>query len=157
MNPRGCHTRPDRKAASSRGSDARIPVVVALVLPKAAASAAYSRQDGHGLDAHYIFRVLVAELTFDPQPQGSAVPDGERLVIHRVGEQGLRMEGVDKIHALVIRRLIKPIGAMEHHETRVRLQPDLLEKMSELNARPLANGAPAFDAVVTRDLAAPWH
>ncbi len=41
-------------------------------------------------DPHHVFRHLVAELPLDAEPQRRAVRDGKRLVVHLVGENGLR-------------------------------------------------------------------
>jgi len=48
----------------------------------------------HDLDPADVFRLLVAELALDPQAQRRAVGDGQRLAVHGVGEDRLRVEGV---------------------------------------------------------------
>jgi len=61
-----------RSASSStrrtepQDSDPGVPLV-AKVLPEAAAASAHCREARHHLDAHYVLRVLVAELAFNAQ------------------------------------------------------------------------------------------
>ncbi|EGE60570.1 hypothetical protein RHECNPAF_14110054 [Rhizobium etli CNPAF512] len=82
--------------------------------------------------------------------------------IHRIGKDRLRMEGVNEIDALIvptaaIKRLFVFVGAMEHDVARLRLQPDRLQQGAKRQARPFADRAPAFDAVVPGDLRARRH
>src|SRR5678816_594235 len=71
-----------------RCSDARVPLV-ALVFPVAALPFADARETFDELEAHHVFRVLVAELPLDAQPDRRAVRYGQRLVVQRVCEQRL--------------------------------------------------------------------
>ena len=86
-----------------------------------------------------------------------AVADGQRPSVHAMGENGLRVERVDQIDALVIgfaRQIDRElVGAVKHDEARVGLS----RTVSSTCARrpgPLADRAPAFDAIVACDLAA---
>ena len=65
---------------------------------------------------------LVAELAFDPKPQRRAMADRQGAVVHAVGEDGLRMEGVDQVDALVVGRAAEIVGAVQDDVARVRLQ-----------------------------------
>src|SRR5271165_2617115 len=94
-------------------SDARVPLVAA-VFPVAALAAVEARQAVGELDALDVFGLLVAELALDPQAQGRAVGDVERLAVHGVGDQGLGMDGVHQGDALVVLagRLLAALGRL---------------------------------------------
>ncbi len=101
-------------------SNPRIPLVTAI-FPKPALAAPEPVEPVGQLDAHHIFCLLVTELPFDPQPQGGTISDGERGIVETMRKNGLRMERVDEIDALVIlpgavERLFQNVGAMEDHE-----------------------------------------
>src|SRR4029078_9182356 len=128
---------------------------VATVFPKSAVAATYCREASDGFDPHHVFRHLVTELPLDTQPQWCAIRNRQRLLVHIIGENGLRMESIDQIDALVVRRArAHHIGAMKDQITRVRLQTDTLQQRAKLGAFPFPDGAPAFDAIVARDLRA---
>jgi hypothetical protein len=55
-----------------------------------------------------VFGHFVPELPFDTQPQGRAVLDGQRLAVHGVGHDGLRIKSIDQIDALVIKPGVYP-------------------------------------------------
>src|SRR6202451_2242437 len=102
---------------SPRRSNPRVPFVTA-VLPETAAAARDLGEIVDRLDAHDVFGHLVAELALDPEPQRRAVPDFERLVIHLVSKDGLRMKRVDEpdrlvIAARIVHRFLERIGAEE--------------------------------------------
>ena len=120
-------------------SDPRVPLVAA-VLPEAAAAARDVGEAFDRLDAHHVFRHLVAELALDPQPQRRAVLDGQGREVHLVGEDGLRMKGVDEVDRLVIvagvvERLLERVGAEEGDVARLRLQARSVEERRAV-ARP---------------------
>ena len=101
--------------------------LVAAVLPEAAAAAAEAGEAVDQLDAHDVFRLLVAELALDPQPQRRAMRDRQVLAVHAIGQDRLRMEGVDEVDAFVILavavgRLLVFVGAVEHGIARVGLR-----------------------------------
>src|SRR3954447_10702508 len=83
------------------GLDPGVPSV-AQILPVAALAAANALEAVHRFDAHDVFRHLVAELALDPQPQRRAVPNRQHLAVHVVGQDGLGMERVIKVDALVV-------------------------------------------------------
>ncbi len=70
--------------AARRGLDSRVPGI-AKVFPIAALAPTKRRETLDRLDPHDVFRHLVAELTFDTQPQRRAMRNVQRLVIHIVG------------------------------------------------------------------------
>ena len=87
----------------------------------------------HRLDPHHVFRHLVAELPLDAQPERRAVRNRQRLIVHLVGEDGLRVEGVNQRDRLVISVLLvagieQIVGAIEHDVARVRLELGLVQQ-----------------------------
>src|SRR6266851_1176117 len=82
-------------------SDPRVPLITAI-FPIAAAAAMQIGEALHQLDAHDVFRHLVAELPLEAQPQRRAVGNGQRLAIHVIGEDRLRMHSVDQVDALIV-------------------------------------------------------
>lgn len=89
----------------SEMSDAGVPLVVGDILPIAAFSFADPPQAVDSLDTHYIlFCLLVSELPYDPGPERRAVAGAEKLIVHALGEDRLRVIGVLKIDALIIGR-----------------------------------------------------
>src|ERR1700683_264939 len=137
-------------------SNPRIPVIAA-VFPVTAAAAGDAREAVGDLDAVHIFGVFVAELAFDAQAQRRTMGDFERAVVQRVGDDRLGVERIDEIDALVIlagallaalRRLAGQIvGAMEHGVAGAGRDPRRLEQQVERHAGPLADRAPALDAI----------
>src|SRR5215471_1483854 len=72
------------------------------------------------------------------------------------------MTGADEIDALVVesgaaQRILHRIVAEEDDVARRWLDTGPLEDARQLNARPLGNAAPAFDAIVPRDLGTRRH
>ena len=67
-----------------RGLDSRVPGI-AKVFPIAALAPTKRCETLDRLDPHDVFCHLVAELTFDTQPQRRAMRNVQRLVIHIVG------------------------------------------------------------------------
>jgi len=137
-------------------SDPGIPLVAAI-FPEPTLSAPDLVEPAGHLDAHHIFCVLVAELAFDPQPQGGAMANGEQGIVETVRKNGLRMESVDQIDAFIIlsgavERLLKNVGAMEDNEARRGEKRGLPEHDSQWYALPFADGTPPFDAVMAGDL-----
>ncbi|EEF25729.1 conserved hypothetical protein, partial [Ricinus communis] len=80
------------------GLDARIPFV-APVFPVAAVTAPQVLQAVDDLDAHDVLGLLVAELPLHAQAQRRAVADARVAAVHAVGEQGLRVKGIDQVEA----------------------------------------------------------
>lgn len=48
------------------------------------------------------------------------MPNREGLVVHRMGQQGLRVEGIHQIDAFVIGGAVEIIGASAQHDERAR-------------------------------------
>src|SRR5579863_695422 len=97
------------------GLDSGVPFVAA-VLPEPAPAAAELVEAFDGADAHDVFGHFIAELPFHPQPQRRPVLNGERRAVEVVGEDRLRMEGVDEVVSFVImpgavERLLEFVGA----------------------------------------------
>src|SRR6266404_7667279 len=128
---------------------------VATILPVAATPAVDVAEALDGFDPHDVFGHLVAKLTLEPQPQRRAMRDRQDGIVHVVGQDGLYVEGIRKIDALVVFRAgFHGVGAVEDDVSRLRLQGDLAEQSGTLHALPFADATPAFDAVMTRDLRA---
>jgi len=78
------------------------------------------------------FGVLVAEVVFHAQAQRRAVSHGERLPIHFVGEDCLRMDGIDEIDAFIIVGAVAVgVHAAEHDVFCLRRGLDLLESAKQ--------------------------
>src|SRR6202453_4601377 len=143
---------------SPRRSNPRVPFVTA-VLPEAAAAARDLGEIVDRLDAHDVFGHLVAKLALDPHSQGRSVLDLERRVVHLVSEDRLRMKRVDEpdrlvIAAGVVERLFERVGAEQGDIARLWLEPRSRQHRRQLRALPLADAAPALDAIVAGDLRA---
>jgi hypothetical protein len=106
--------------------DASVPFIAA-VFPKTAAPSAYCIKALDRFDAHDIFRHFVAGLTFHPQAKRRAMFDRERRVVEVVGEDRLRMIGIEEVDGLIIltgpvERRLKRIRAIEGDIARRGLQ-----------------------------------
>src|SRR5262245_37995399 len=89
------------RCSDGRRSNPRVPFV-AVVFPIAAIAPADSVEAVDRLDAGDEFRHLVAELPFYAETHRRTVFQFQRPPIHLVGENGLGMEGIDEIDALVV-------------------------------------------------------
>ena len=72
------------------------------------------------------FAIFVAELALDAQTQRRAMFDGEWRAVEVVGENCLRMEGVDEVVSFVVtagsvERLFEFVGAVEGNVARLGL------------------------------------
>src|SRR3990172_3812959 len=85
---------------ADRDSDTGIPLI-AIVLPRTAIPSSNVVKVIDDLDASQELRHLVPKLSFDPDAQGGPVRKRQRSPIHLMGENGLRMKGVDQVDALV--------------------------------------------------------
>src|SRR6476619_3012870 len=99
-------------------SNAGVPLIAAI-FPEAATAAANAGDPIDRLDAHHIFRHLVAELPLDPEPERRAVWNWQRRTVHLIGEDRLGMEGILKpnrlvIFAVVVAGLAKIVGTVEN-------------------------------------------
>src|SRR5690349_4182011 len=124
--------------------------LVALVFPVAAVAehAAEARDD---LDALHVLRALVAELRRYFEPDRRAVLDRDRLVVELVREEGWGRRGLPHVGRLVVRLAAGVfVHAMENDVARLRLRRAVREDVAKDDARPLADDAPALDAIVTR-------
>src|SRR5450432_913039 len=147
-----------RRTPTESRSDSRVPLVAA-VFPEAAIAAAEVAVVVHRLDPHDVLGLLVAELALDAQAQRRAVRHRQRLVVHGVGQDGLRVVGVDQVDALVVlaravQRLLERVAAVEDDVAGGLFQAGLIEQRAEPGPRPLADRRPALDAVVAGDLGA---
>jgi len=87
----------------------------------------------HQLDAHDVFRHLVAELPFEAQPQRRAVGNGQRLAVHVIGEDRLRMRSIDQVDALIERALSG--STLDSPSSRVSAQWNTTKRASGLTPR----------------------
>src|ERR1700691_108576 len=136
------------------------------MFPEAALAAAEGCEGIDQLDSHHVFRHLVAELPPETQAQWCAIGDRQGLAVQLVGKKRLRMVGVDEVDALVVGRAarsadarlprlqivglapLKPVGAMEDDDLRLRLYAGAVEHFGKRRAGPFADAAPALDAVM---------
>src|SRR4029078_12477839 len=142
-------------------SDAGVPLV-AEIFPEAAAPAADADDVIDPLDAHHIFRHLVTELPLDPEPQRGAVGNWKSLIVHLVGENGLRMVGVNEpdrfiVFVFFLAGLEQIVGTIEHDIARIRLELDAIEQRGKRYTLPFADAAPSLDAIMPRDLRVRRH
>src|SRR5580704_19054387 len=116
------------------------PVVsgIALVLP-----IARSRDNVCNAQTRQVFGLLVADLRRHAQPEGRAVLPRERLVIHFVTQQRLRME-----HGSHVERLVVIVGALDIEEFCIWICADLLKKVRDTRSAKSPNNVPAFNAKV---------
>src|SRR5277367_944171 len=82
-------------------SDTCIPFVSAI-LPETAFTAANRTEVLDRLDSHHILRVFVSQLTLDSKPQRSSIGDRQPFAVQVIGEDRLRMKGVDEINTFVV-------------------------------------------------------
>src|ERR1043165_3511029 len=147
-----------RPKPSVRGSNACIPLVASRILPIAAIAAEDTFQSSDSADAFDVFSLLVAQLAFDSEPQGRAMANFKRHIVHRIGENSLRMEGVDEVNALIIGRRAASdrleIEAFEHDEARRGENAGPFKHAVKRRSGPFSNRAPTLDAIVPGDLAA---
>src|SRR5665647_3348153 len=84
-----------------RRSNSGVPLV-AEIFPEPTASPAHHGKARYRLDALHVLGVLVAQLALDAQADRRAMRHAQRRAVHVIGEDRLRMEGVDQVDALVI-------------------------------------------------------
>ena len=75
-----------------------------------------------------------------------------RLVVQLIGQDGLRVVDVFEVDALVVHAalVVHRIGAVKHDKARLLQWLHLLQHVTQRQAFPLADGAPALDAIVAR-------
>jgi hypothetical protein len=78
-----------------------IPLIPAI-FPEAAFTALNTSVAIDGVNAHDVFGHLVAELTLHPQPQRRTMRHSQRLAIQLIGENGLGMDGIDKVDGFIV-------------------------------------------------------
>src|SRR5438067_6710251 len=130
----------------------RIPFVVDIIFPIATLSALHPREAVDGLDSLDVLGLLIAELALDPQAQRGAVRDRQEMAVQPPGDHRLRVEGVDQVDALVIGFVAEAVGAVEYDVLRAGAEGGMFEEPPQLDAVPLADRAPALNAVVAGDL-----
>src|ERR1700733_14762286 len=154
------HYRELPKRKSNGGTPVSDPGIpgVALILPVAPLPFTDMSVSFDQLDAHDVFRHLIAELALDTKADRSAVCNREDLVVHLVGEDGLRMHGLRQIDTLIVFCVriaaLHRIGTVKHRVSRGRLWLDLTDDFAERHPLPLADAAPALDTVMAGDLGA---
>jgi hypothetical protein len=88
------------------------------------------------------------------------VADGQRLAIHLIGKDRLRMLRVDQVDALIVAdalgigAIVQGVRAMEHDKAGLRPDACARQDLRERHASPFADAAPALDAIMSRDLGA---
>src|SRR5712692_11964775 len=89
----------------------------------------------------------------DAQAEGRAVGQGQPLVIQVIGENGLLVEGVLEVQALVVlvAAFLERVEAVDDDVARGGLDADPLQQRGQAHALPLADSAPPLNAVVPRD------
>src|SRR6267154_4136183 len=101
--------------------------------------------------AHFEVRdvlcLLVADLGGDAQTQRSAMLAGQRLAVHFVTEQRLRVHGGSHVERLVI-----VVRAFDAHEARGRVGANRLEEVGEPHTPEVPNHVPPFHADMPRVL-----
>ena len=108
-----------------------------------------------GLDAGDVFGVLVADLALHPEAKRRAMLDRQCLAVHAIGEDGLRVKGVEQVDAFIIELALRHlVETVKDDIARFRRQPGHLQEVAERNASPLADRAPALVATVLGDLRA---
>src|SRR5271166_1919869 len=153
----GCSSEPSRYGVSYPG----VPFVAA-VFPEATLAVPDQVESVGDFDSHQILGVFVSELPLDPQAQRSTVFDRQRLAIECIGQYRLRMKRIDQIDGFVIapgafvaallRFAVQGIGAMKDRVASLRFEPRGAQQQRQGNPGPPADRAPAFDAVMARDL-----
>lgn len=76
--------------------------LIAALSPVAAPATAKMGEALDQFDRVDVFRHLVAQLTFHPNPQRRAIGDGQGRAVEAVSHDRLRMVGIDHVNALVI-------------------------------------------------------
>ena len=152
-------SRSGRAAARWPASDAAVPLV-AFVLPVPALAAADGGEAVDQLDGADVLGLLVAQLAFDPAAQRRAVGHRQRPAVQRIGQDGLRMHRIVHVDAFVVAAVaaggwrVHRIEAAEDDVLRARQRLRGVQQQAQRHAGPLADAAPALDAVVARDLRA---
>src|SRR5262245_31256895 len=99
--------------------------------------------------------------------------DRQRLTVHLVGEDGLGMQGVDEIEALVVAdglvvqgraglsftsrfAAFHGVRAVKDHKSSLRPRTRPRKNLRQGRPRPFADAAPAFDAIMARNLGSGW-
>src|SRR5262249_39573168 len=115
-------------------------------------------QVGDEFERADVFGVLVTELRLDAQSQRRAVVDGQRAIVQFVREDRLWVNGVDQVDAFVVGvAVVVGVHAAKDDVFRVGFGFDPLYDLYQPHAFPFADDAPAFDAIVARDLRARRH
>src|SRR5216683_2431202 len=131
-----------------------IPDRIVKVFPPAATPLPDRIEPINDLDAIDVLRVLVANLHFHAKAERRTVADRQLLAIHSVSEDGLRVERVLQVYALVVVLAVKIdlVQAMEYGVARIRSKPRESEETRQLDSRPLPDRTPTFVAVMHGDL-----
>src|SRR6185437_7257826 len=141
----------ERLGTGSMALDPGIPVV-ALILPVAAVAAGDCAEVADQLDEPDVLGHLVAELSLDPQPQRCPVGYIERLAVHVVGDDRLRMHRILQSDAFVVltgtllaafRRIaVEVVRAVEDHVPGSGAHAGRAEQQTQRYSAPAADRAP---------------
>src|SRR6202050_1379333 len=136
----------------------RIPLVSAI-FPKSSFTAADVTKVLDRANSHHILGVFVTQLSLNAQSQRCAVGDGQPFAVELIGENCLRMKGVNEIDTLVVRVCthLQSISTIKHDVTCARVQAREVEHCAQRHARPLAYGAPPLYTTVASNLRARRH
>src|SRR5258708_3315550 len=130
-----------------------VPDRIVKVFPPAATPLPDRVEPIDDLDAIDVLRVLVANLHLHAKAERSTVADRQLLAVHSVSQDGLRMERVLEVNALVVVLAVKVdlVQAMEYGVARIGAKPRESEDSRQLDSRPLPDRTPTFAAVMHRD------
>src|SRR5580704_16382294 len=133
-----------------------VPDRIVKVFPPAAAPLPDRVEPIDDLDAIDVLRVLVANLHLYTKAEGRTVADRQLLAIHSVSQDGLRVERVLQVYALVVVLAVKIdlVQAMKYDVARIRSKSRECEETCQLDSRPLPDRAPTLVTVMHRDLGA---
>src|SRR5260370_697073 len=133
-----------------------MPDSIVKIFPPAAASLADRVEPINDLDAIDVLRVLVAYLHLHAKAERRTVTDRQLLAVHTVSQDGLRVERIIEVYALVVVLAVKIdlVQAMEYDVARIGSKPRESEETRQLDSRPLPDRTPTFIAVMHRDLGA---
>src|SRR5262249_49702288 len=112
--------------------------------------------------------------SLDTHPQGRTVRNWQRRTVHLVGEDGLGLQSVDEIEALVVAdglvvqgraglsftsrfAAFHGVRAIEDYKSILRPPTRPRKNLRQGRPRPFADAAPAFDAIMTRNLGSGWQ
>src|SRR5439155_13613205 len=100
-------------------------------------------EDIGNFERREVLRRLVSQLGRQRQAQRRAVAAIERLAVHLVAEQGIRVQRCGHVQGLVV-----VVGALEGQEARGRVRPYARQEVADSHAAETADHVPALHAHV---------